>query len=138
MGRSTVTVSGGSLDTRGEGANKIRFPRATMNAKQMLYVFGGIVVLWFGYGFLSGSTEFAEEECALENRQPLPYCAEQQRIGNNITVANNCTYPITVHWEVTGGSDLIHELEPGVDKKVSSYPLKVSAISCCEQTNSCF
>lgn len=109
-----------------------------MNAKQMLYIFGGIVVLWLGYSFLPGVTEFAEEECALENRQPLPDCTEQQRIGNNITVANNCAYPITVHWEVTGGSDLIHDLEPGVDKQVSSYPLKVSAISCCDQTNSCF
>jgi len=113
-------------------------PGTTMNAKQMLYVFGGIVLLLFGYRFVPGTAEFAEEECALEDRQPLPDCTEQQRIGSNITVANNCEYPITVHWEVTGGSDLIYDLGPGVEKRVASYPLKVNAISCCPQTNSCF
>lgn len=108
-----------------------------MNAKQTLFVVGSVAAIAFGVRYLSDATEIVEE-CVAEDREPLPYCAEQNRIGSNITVLNNCDYEITVHWEVNGGSDLIHELAPGDEKQVASYPLKINAVSCCPQTNRCF
>ena len=108
-----------------------------MGANQIFIVVVSIAVVVFGARFLSDATEFTEE-CSLDEREPLPFCAEQKRIGSNVTVANNCDYAITVHWEVNGGSDLIHNLTPGSEKQVASYPLKINTVSCCPLTNRCF
>ena len=108
-----------------------------MSAKQITFILGCVVIIAFGVRYFSDATEVAEE-CAVNDRQTLPQCAEQQRIGSNVTVLNNCEYPISVHWVVNGGSDLMHDLEPGGDKQVSSYPLKINAVSCCSHTNRCF
>lgn len=108
-----------------------------MATKQIFFIVASVVVVVFGARYFSDATEVLEE-CVVEDREPLPFCAEQKRIGSNVTVVNNCEYAITVHWEVNGGSDLIHNLDPGSEKQVSSYPLKINAVSCCSQTNRCF
>ncbi|MDJ0958539.1 MAG: hypothetical protein QNI91_16855 [Arenicellales bacterium] len=108
-----------------------------MAGKQIFFIVAGVVVAVFGARYLSDATELTEE-CLAEEREPLPFCAEQKRIGSNVTVLNNCDYAITVHWEVNGGSDLINDLAPGSEKQVASYPLKINTVSCCPQTNRCF
>lgn len=108
-----------------------------MAAKQIVFIVASVVVVVIGARYLSDATELAEE-CVADEREPLPFCAEQQRIGSNVTVVNKCDYAITVHWEVNGGSDLIYALDPGSEKQVASYPLKINAVSCCPQSNRCF
>ena len=108
-----------------------------MGAKQIFIIIASVAVVVFGVRFFSDATEFMEE-CGVDERESLPFCAEQKRIGSNVTVANNCDYAITVHWEVNGGSDLMHDLAPGSEKQVASYPLRINAVSCCPLTNRCF
>lgn len=108
------------------------------SVKQLLYVLAGILALLYGYRYIAGVTEHAKEQCLPENRQPLPDCALMQRIGSNVTIVNQCEFPITLYWEVDRGADLIHHLDPGMQKRVTTYPLKVTGVTCCPETTFCF
>jgi hypothetical protein len=101
---------------------------------KLFLILVGIVVAVVGAQYFLDS-EPAVESCAAE---PLPDCASIERTGSHVTVANSCAFDITVQWEFLAGSNQIHDLEPGQNKRVSSYPVKVDSISCCPEYNRCW
>ena len=108
-----------------------------MKGKQILVILIGVVAVTLGARYY---TETAQEDgtCDEQALEPLPECAQQQRIGSNITVKNKCDFEITVHWDVSGGADHLVDLDPGEEKHVAAFPLKIQAVSCCSQYNRCF
>ena len=108
-----------------------------MQGKQILTILIGVVVIVFAarYFMETGQNGGACDGQALE---PLPDCARQQRVGSNLIVRNQCSFDITVHWDVSGGADHLVDLAPGAEKQISTFPLKIEAVSCCSQYNRCF
>lgn len=98
----------------------------------------GVVVVFFAAKQYSQTAPDASACSSADVLEALPECADQWRVGSNVTVENQCSYDITVHWKVTGGSDYITDLAPGAMKQVATYPLRIEAVSCCPQYNRCF
>mgnify|MGYP003702720859 CR=1 FL=1 len=95
----------------------------------------GIAIIVFGSQYYFDTAGTNEVDCPAE---PLPSCATTGHDGSYVTVLNNCDYDITVQWEFLAGSDLVRDLGPGEDQRVSSYPVKVTGISCCSEYNRCW
>lgn len=108
-----------------------------MQGKQILFILVGVVIIFFGARYYTETAQ-VESECGTADLEPLPYCAEQKRLGSHLIVKNQCSFDITVHWDVTGGSDYLADLSPGAEKQIAAYPLKIQAVSCCPQYNRCF
>ena len=108
-----------------------------MQGKQILTIVLGVVVIVVAARHYTDRTEQAHA-CSGDRLEALPDCAEQRRIGSNVTVENRCGFDITVHWDVTGGSDYLIDLAPGALKQVAAYPLKIESVSCCPHYNRCF
>lgn len=102
-----------------------------------MFILVGVIIIVLGARYYKEAVQ-DEGECSSEDLEPLPYCAEQQRVGSNVIVKNQCSFDITVHWDVSGGSDYIVDLAPGAEKQIAAYPLRIQAVSCCSQYNQCF
>lgn len=109
-----------------------------MKGKQILFVLIGVVVVAFGAKYYTDGGGQEETACSVEDLESLPDCVGHERIGSNIKVKNECSFDVTVHWDVLGGSDYLTDLVPGAEKQVASYPLKIQTVSCCPQYNRCF
>lgn len=94
----------------------------------------GIVIVVVGVQYYFDSAP-SIESCTAE---PLPYCAETSRTGSYFTVRNNCEFDITVQWEFLAGPGQIHDMAPGEDRQVSSFPVKIDSVSCCPEYNRCW
>ena len=101
---------------------------------KLFLILVGIAIIVVGSQYYFDS-EDTVESCAAE---PLPSCATTSRTGSHVTVLNNCDHDITVQWEFLAGSNQLHDLSPGQDQRVSSYPIKVQNVSCCSEYNRCW
>jgi len=70
--------------------------------------------------------------------EPLPYCTDTDHTGSYVTVRNNCEFDITVQWDFLAGNNQFHDLAPGEQKQVASFPVKVQSVSCCPEYNRCW
>jgi hypothetical protein len=91
-----------------------------------------LVVVFTQYYFDSSP---GSDGCTTE---PLPYCADTSRTGSDVRVRNNCEFDITVQWEFLAGKNQLHDLAPGQQKQISSFPLKIQSVSCCPEYNRCW
>lgn len=101
---------------------------------KLFLILVGIAIVVVGSQYYFDSST-AVENCAAE---PLPDCADLRRTGSHVTVLNNCEYDISVQWEFLAGANQIHDLSPGEDQRVSSFPVKVDAVTCCPENNRCW
>lgn len=101
---------------------------------KLFLILVGIALVYFGSRYFFESTDPAGG-CPAE---PLPSCTVTSRTGSHVTVLNECDYDVTVQWEFLAGANQLHDLAPGEDKRVSSFPVKVTDISCCSQYNRCW
>lgn len=104
---------------------------------KLFLILVGIAIIYFGtqYYFDSPDTPDTDDSCAAE---PLPSCATTSRTGSHVTVLNNCDYDITVQWEFLAGSNQFHDISPGEEQRVSSFPVKAQKVSCCSEYNRCW
>ena len=102
----------------------------------MKFVFIAAIIALLIFGsqhFLASSTDASA--CTEE---PLPYCAQLDRMGSHVKVTNDCEFDISVQWSFLAGSDQVHEINPGNSKQLSSFPVKIEAVSCCPELNRCW
>ena len=101
---------------------------------KLVFIVAIIGLLVFGSQyFLAKST--GSSACTEE---PLPYCAQLDRLGSHFKVTNDCEFDISVQWRFLAGSNQVHELTPGNSKQLSSYPVKIESVSCCPEMNRCW
>ena len=102
----------------------------------MKFVFIAAIIALLVFGsqhFLTTSTD--ANACTDE---PLPYCAQLDRLGSHFKVTNNCEFEISVQWRFLAGNDQLHDLAPGNSKQLSSYPVKIESVTCCPEMNRCW
>lgn len=102
---------------------------------KLFLILAGIAIVVFGTQYYFDSASTTDEGCPAE---PLPSCASTDHSGSYVTVLNRCDYDITVQWEFLAGANQFHDLAPGQEKKVASFPVKIQNVSCCSEYNRCW
>ena len=84
------------------------------------------------FGVFSSSGVYADK-CGKNDRVSLPGCASVD--GNRVT--NNCSFSVTVKWDVAGAPDNRKTIGPGKSATGGFFPLSTRKISCCPRYGRC-
>lgn len=104
---------------------------------KLFFILAGIaLVVVYSQYYLDSSP--GTEGCAVEPLEPLPFCTDTSRTGSHVRVHNNCEFDITVQWDFLAGKNQLHDLAPGEEKQISSFPVKIQSVSCCPEYNRCW
>ena len=94
------------------------------------------MTILFGIGLFTAALAYAEK-CRNRDRVELPSCAKEIRTDSKVKVVNECSFPITVKWDIAIFPDYRRDIAPGEEREFGSFLMKINSVSCCSRYNQC-
>lgn len=91
---------------------------------------------------LFSSSSWADQ-CESDDREPLPDCVANASSSKRVNVTNNCDFMVTIKVDISEGSDVREDLDPGENEQfnLASAVLfiggRIRGIYCCPNYSRC-